>query len=51
MNTEKLIGKLTAKAVANYFQSSEHIKQFEQWYLKTYKTPYVWKGTINVKRN
>lgn len=43
MTAEKLIGKLTAQAVASYLTSYEHRKQFEQWYLKNYKTQYVWK--------
>lgn len=33
---------LLAQRVRDYFKDSNHRKEFEQWYLKKYGTPYEW---------
>lgn len=33
---------LLVQRVRDYFKDSNHRKEFEQWYLKKYGTPYEW---------
>ena len=37
------LAKLTAHTVTEYFKDPEHRKEFEEWYLKEYGEPYLWK--------
>lgn len=40
----KAFALLLAQEVREYFKDPEHRKDFEQWYLKKYGKPYVWKS-------
>lgn len=41
---EKLLGRVVVRHVMDYLlESPERRKEFEEWYLKTYHEPYVWK--------
>lgn len=44
----KAFASLLARSVREFFQNERHRKEFEEWYLKKYGTPYVWK-TTNLK--
>ena len=39
-----VLGILLWRYVPQYFQDPQHRKEFEEWHLKTYGEPYVWKG-------
>ena len=39
-----VLGILLWRYVPQYFQDAQHRKEFEEWHLKTYGEPYVWKG-------
>lgn len=34
---------LVAQKVRDYFKGADHRREFEQWYLEKYGTPYAWK--------
>lgn len=38
------LSKLLTSKVKEYFQSSEHRKEFEEWYYTKYQKEYVWKS-------
>ena len=39
----KAFASLLARSVREYFRNEQHRKEFEDWYMKKYGRPYVWK--------
>ena len=41
--TRNSLGRILARTVSQYFEDTEHRREFEAWYEKTYGKQYVWK--------
>lgn len=41
---QAVLGRIVCNAVKTYFENENHRRAFEEWYLKHYGKPYVWKG-------
>lgn len=40
---QRALCKLLYRELREYYSYPQHRKQFEEWYLKQYGVPYVWK--------
>ena len=41
--TKRLLGKLVAKTLIEYFKDKEHRRAYEDWYFEQYGVKYQWK--------
>ena len=52
MQKEKMnrLARILYRTVHRYYEDPRHRKEFEEWYLKEYGTPYHWKTLKEVQR-
>lgn len=41
---QTVFGRAVCSAVKTFFENETNRRAFEEWYLKNYGKPYVWKG-------